>query len=385
ELATSRHIRVSVRGDAAVRADVDVATHIIRNLLRCVTYLHGQDINVDIGRGFSKVFVAISYDGESPQTGALDNMFDGDQPYDGTELPFDLSISVARQLARALRGDVTIAETKGIRDAFELSLPLTLGHHRMKTVLADSIFDPAPDGPTRTDIADIIDRGGPEMVFQPIMDIRTHASGEATTVGYEALARFPLASPPEWLEAAGHAGKRLELELAAIAAAVAAFAPADQPGFLTVNLSDQTLLSSDLLPVLEGMEIGLTVVELSEVALIKSYEATSRAMEALRDRGVRLAIDNVGAGEIDLWSILRLKPEMIKIDMSLVRGIDSTPTNRALIRGLASMANDLGIMVIAEGIEKAEERDLVIESGIEFGQGYLLGKPQHLLALTPAP
>jgi EAL domain-containing protein (putative c-di-GMP-specific phosphodiesterase class I) len=383
-LATSRHTRVSVRGDAAVRADVDVATHIIRNLLRCVTYLHGQNINVEIGRGFSKVFVEISYDGESPQPGALDNIFDG-EPYNSSELPFDLSISVARQLARALLGDVTVAETKGSREAFELSLPLTLGHHRVKTVIADSIFDPAPDGPTRSDIADIIERGGPEMVFQPIMDIRTHASGEAATVGYEALARFPLASPPEWLEAAGHAGKRLELELAAIAAAVAAFVPADQPGFLTVNLSDQTLLAPELLPILQGMEIGLAVVELSEVALIKSYEATSRAMEAMRDRGVRLAIDNVGAGEIDLWSILRLKPEMIKIDMSLVRGIDSTPTNRALIRGLAAMANDLGIIVIAEGIEKAEERDLLIEAGIEFGQGYLLGKPQHLLVLTATP
>jgi len=383
ELATSRHIRVSVRGDAAVRANVDVATHIIRNLLRCVTYLQGQNINVEIGRGFSKVFVEISYDGESPRPGVLDNMFDGEKPYDSTELPFDLSVSVARQLAHALLGDVTITEAKGKRDAFELSLPLTLGHHRVKTVIADSIFDPAPDGPSRTDISDIIEQGGPEMVFQPIMDIRTHASGGATTVGYEALARFPLASPPEWLEAAGHAGKRLELELVAIVAAVSAFTPSNQPGFLTVNLSDPTLLAPELLPILAGLEIGLAVVELSEVALIKSYEATSRAMESMRDRGVRLAIDNVGAGEIDLWSILRLKPDMIKIDMSLVRGIDSNPTNRALIRGLAAMATDLGIMVIAEGIENAEERDLLIESGIEFGQGYLLGKPQHLPILVP--
>lgn len=382
ELATSRHIRVSVRGDAAVRADVEVATHIIRNLLRCVTYLHGQNVSVEIGRGFSKVFVEISYDGESPEFGALDDLIDGDQPNDSTELPFGLSISVARQLARALLGDITISEAKGNRGAFELSLPITLGHHRVKSVIADSIFDPAPDGPTRTDISDIIEGGGPEMVFQPIMDIRTHASGEGNVVGYEALARFPLASPPEWLEAAGHAGKRLELELVAIAAAVTGFAPANQAGFLTVNLSDQTLLSSDLLPILQGMQTGLTVVELSEVALIKSYEMTRRAMDALRDRGVRLAIDNVGAGEIDLWSILRLQPEMIKIDMSLVRGIDSNPTNRALIKGLAAMAADLGVMVIAEGIEKAEERDLLIDAGIEFGQGYLLGTPQHLLALS---
>jgi EAL domain-containing protein (putative c-di-GMP-specific phosphodiesterase class I) len=131
------------------------------------------------------------------------------------------------------------------------------------------------------------------------------------------------------------------------------------------------------------MDPGLVVVELSEVALIKSYEVTKRAMDALRDRGVRLAIDNVGAGEIDLWSILRLQPEMIKIDMSLVRGIETDTTNRALVKGIAAMAIDLGILVVAEGIEKPEERDLLIETGIEFGQGYLLGKPERLR--SPAP
>ncbi|MEX1037459.1 MAG: hypothetical protein WDZ96_01225, partial [Acidimicrobiia bacterium] len=77
DLATSRHIRVSVRGDAAVRADVDVATHIIRNLLRCVTYLNGQNVSVDIGRGFSKVFVEISYDGDRPRLGSFEGLMSG--------------------------------------------------------------------------------------------------------------------------------------------------------------------------------------------------------------------------------------------------------------------------------------------------------------------
>jgi EAL domain-containing protein (putative c-di-GMP-specific phosphodiesterase class I) len=388
ELATSRHTRVSVKGDAAVRADTEVATHIIRNLLRCVTYLGGENINVHIGRGFSKIFVEISFDGEKPHLGDFGQVIDGNGAsgsHDTGSLPFGLSISVARQLARALRGDVAATDLMGGRGAFELSLPLTLGHHRVKSTIADSIFDPAPDGPTRSDISDIIAGGGPEMVFQPIVDIRAQSSDGPTVVGYEALARFPLASPPEWLEAAGHAGKRLELELCAIASAVEGFGTASHPGFLTVNLSDQTLLSPEFLPSLNGMDPGLIVVELSEVALIKSYEVTRRAMDALRDRGVRLAIDNVGAGEIDLWSILRLQPEMIKIDMSLVRGIETDPTNRALVKGVAAMASDLGILVVAEGIEKAEERDLLVEIGIEFGQGYLLGKPERLRSLSPIP
>jgi EAL domain-containing protein (putative c-di-GMP-specific phosphodiesterase class I) len=388
ELATSRHIRVSVKGDAAVRADAQVATHIVRNLLRCATYLGGEKINVHIGRGFSKIFVEISYDGETPYLGDFEQVIEGNagsRPHENGELPFGLSISVARQLARALRGDVAAIEPKGGRGAFELSLPLTLGHHRVKSTIADSIFDPAPDGPTRSDISDIIDGGGPEMVFQPIVDMRSQSSEDPAVVGYEALARFPLASPPEWLEAAGHAGRRLELELCAIVSAVEGFGSTNNPGFLSVNLSDQTLLSPQLLPSLQGMDSGLVVVELSEVALIKSYEVTKRAMDALRDRGLRLAIDNVGAGEIDLWSILRLQPEMIKIDMSLVRGIETDTTNRALVKGIAAMATDLGILVVAEGIEKAEERDLLVETGIEFGQGYLLGKPERLRSLAPTP
>ncbi|HUF95229.1 MAG TPA: EAL domain-containing protein [Acidimicrobiia bacterium] len=387
DLATSRHIRVSVKGDAAVRADADVATHIVRNLLRCVTYLGGENINVHIGRGFSKIFVEISFDGERPLVGDIEEVIEaaGREHQDSDGLPFGLSISVARQLARALRGDIAAIEPKGGRSALELSLPLTLGHHRVKSTIADSIFDPSPDGPTRADISDIIDGGGPEMVYQPIVEIRSHSSGDPAVVGYEALARFPLASPPEWLEAAGHAGKRLELELCAIVSAVDGFESTKIPGFLTVNLSDQTLLSPQLLASLEGMDPGLAVVELSEVALIKSYEVTKRAMDALRDRGVRLAIDNVGAGEIDLWSILRLQPEMIKIDMSLVRGIETDTTNRALVKGIAAMAIDLGILVVAEGIENAEERDLLIETGVEFGQGYLLGKPERLRSLASTP
>ena len=118
------------------------------------------------------------------------------------------------------------------------------------------------------------------------------------------------------------------------------------------------------------------------MALIRSYEATKRAVERLRDRGVRLAIDDVGVADIDLWSILRLQPDLVKIDMSLVRDIEHHRTNSALIRGIAAMSRDLGIMVIAEGVEKREERDRLLDLGVEFGQGYLFAKPQPLVWRT---
>jgi EAL domain-containing protein (putative c-di-GMP-specific phosphodiesterase class I) len=86
----------------------------------------------------------------------------------------------------------------------------------------------------------------------------------------------------------------------------------------------------------------------------------------------------VGTGEIDLWNILRLEPAMIKIDMSLVRDLENSPRNGALIRGLAAMAGDLGVVVVAEGVETVRERDRLLELGVEHGQGYLFGKPQPL-------
>ncbi|HEY4606466.1 MAG TPA: EAL domain-containing protein, partial [Acidimicrobiia bacterium] len=197
-------------------------------------------------------------------------------------------------------------------------------------------------------------------------------------VGYEGLARFPYATPPEWFEVAGASGLRLDLELAAMRTAIAGFAPSNHDGFLALNLSDASLTSSNLTDALVGLDPGRVVLELSEVAVIKSYEVTKRFVDSLRDMGIRLAVDDVGAGEIDLWHILRLEPAVIKVDMCLVRDIEHTPRNRALIRGVSAMAQDLGIMVVAEGIEAPDEEEVLLELGVQYGQGYLFGKPRPL-------
>lgn len=376
DLATSHHTRVSVRGEASARSPEDVARHIIRNLLRCATHAGAGEVTVVIGGGFSKVFVEISHDGAVVGV-TREPARDGGPGAEVGLLPVRLALDVAVALARSLGGDVTEMEPRPGRTGFELSLPKVLGNQWTKVTIADSIFDPSPDGPSRSQISAVLDTGGPEMAYQPIMDLRSHMEGAPMVIGHEALARFPDGSPAQWLEAAGHAGSRLDLELSAMGAAVAGFGAAHS-GFLTVNLSDQTLLSPDLPAALEGIEPGLVVLELSDAALIKSYELTRKAVEGLRDRGYRLAIDNVGSGEIDLWSIIRLQPEILKVDMSLVRGVDAQASNRAIIRGLAAMAADLGILTVAEGIETIEERDALVDIGVEFGQGYLLGRPHRL-------
>ncbi|MEX1125097.1 MAG: EAL domain-containing protein, partial [Acidimicrobiia bacterium] len=291
--------------------------------------------------------------------------------------PLGIALSVAHRLARGMGGDLRYYQEAG-ENIFELSLAKVVDRSDFDLDIPDVVIDPLAGRPTKDAIAGLLAARGPEMIYQPIVDLRGTADGGVRTAGYESLARFPLATPPEWFEVAGSVGLRLELELAAIRNAIIGFAPNTEDEFLGLNISDATLVSSSLATALDGIDPGRVVLELSEETLITSYEETRRALDALRERGVRLAVDDVGSGEIDLWHILSLEPAFIKIDMTLVRGIGQTPRNRALIRGLSAMAQDLGILVVGEGIETEEERDRLLELGVQFGQGYLYGRPRAL-------
>ena len=185
--------------------------------------------------------------------------------------------------------------------------------------LPDVVIDPTAGRPTKDAIAGLLAARGPEMVYQPIVDLRGANGAEVRTAGYESLARFPFATPPEWFEVASGVGLRTELELAAIRNAIIGFSP-DGDEFLGMNISDATLVSSSLATALDGIDPGRVVLELSEETLITSYEETRRSVDALRERGVRLAVDDVGSGEIDLWHILSLEPGFIKIDMTFGPG-----------------------------------------------------------------
>ncbi|MGH8873006.1 MAG: EAL domain-containing protein [Acidimicrobiia bacterium] len=378
--ASNQRSRLTVSGNAVARADGHWVTHIVRNLLRNASAFGKGNIWVRISAGFNKVVVEVVDDGEGIAPDDVETIF---EPYysslqAGRLTPsLGLGLSVARRLARAMGGDVRYLR-EDHQTVFELDLPrLSLEYDSFADV-PDVVIDPMAGRPSKEAIGQVLAEGGPEMVYQQIVDMRAHRGGEARVIGYEGLARFPFASPPEWFEVAGSAGLRLDLELAAMRTAISGFAPTNHDGFLALNLSDASLTSSSLTDALAGLDPGRVVLELSEVAVIKSYEVTRRFVDSLRDRGIRLAVDDVGAGEIDLWHILRLEPAAIKVDMSLVRDIEHTPRNRALIRGISAMAQDLGIMVVAEGIEAPEEEEVLLELGVQYGQGYLFGKPGPL-------
>ncbi|HEY4607464.1 MAG TPA: EAL domain-containing protein, partial [Acidimicrobiia bacterium] len=379
-LGSALRSRITIRGHAVTNADHKWVEHIIRNLIRNAGSYGGENIGVRIYTAYRKVVVEVSDDGDGLPTGAEDVVFRTHYTYqqlDGLAPSLGLGLLVARTLARAMGGDLAYQRDAG-QSVFELTLPVALDEDQIAFPSPEVTVDPLADHPTRAAIERVLAAGGPNIVFEPVVDLRARHRGEERVFGYEALSRFDFASPPEWFDAARATGLQVELDLTCIHAAVVAFSSNDLEGWLAINVHDSTLMSSRLLEALEGLDPSQIVIELSETASIKNYEKTREVVDALRGRGIRLAIDDVGSGELDIWHILRLQPAIIKIDRSLVCDIDSTPRNRALIRGLTTMAGDLGILVVCEGVERKVEEDFLLDLGVQFGQGYLFAEPPTL-------
>src|SRR5438270_1764242 len=215
------------------------------------------------------------------------------------------------------------------------------------------------------------------MVFQPVFDL---ASG--TIEGYEALARFhseSRRSPDRWFAEAWEVGLGFELETAAVDAALGAVTKAGAAGFISVNLSPRTITDARFAGWMQSRRpVDRIVIEVTEHAVVEDYEALNAALAEGRRAGVRVAVDDAGAGYASLRHILLLQPDFIKLDGSLVTGIDSDPAKRAVAVGMISSARELGTDVIAEAIEEASDLSCVVRLGARLGQGYHLGLPGPL-------
>jgi EAL domain-containing protein (putative c-di-GMP-specific phosphodiesterase class I) len=222
----------------------------------------------------------------------------------------------------------------------------------------------------------IIQSGGPEMVFQPIVELKA-----SRIIGLEALARFPSSygHPTNlWFTAAAKNGMLTELELSAASVAIKRCQKFPSDAFISVNLSPSTLAAENFREVVDAVPSKRLVIEVSETAAVNDYEMLHGLLRPLREEGARLACDDAGAGFASLRHILQLAPDIIKLDITLTRGIDSDPSGRALAAALISFASGTETMVIAEGIETAAECDELIALGVEYGQGYFLGHPAPL-------
>lgn len=216
--------------------------------------------------------------------------------------------------------------------------------------------------------------GGIEPVFQAIVDARG-----LQVVGYEALSRFSTGhprGPAGWFADAFAVGRGTDLERRAISLAVAAYDPTE-PGetFLAVNLSPATLLTVTESALCDPGLWPRIVVELTEHVPVQDYAALKAALRQMRAAGTRLAADDLGAGYAGFRHLVALEPDIIKLDISLVRDIDRSRAQRALASAIVAFAADMGSRVIAEGIERPGELDVVQQLGVDWAQGYHFGHP----------
>jgi EAL domain-containing protein (putative c-di-GMP-specific phosphodiesterase class I)/CheY-like chemotaxis protein len=210
---------------------------------------------------------------------------------------------------------------------------------------------------------------------QPIVDL-----GSRETVGYEALARFrslPPRPPNEWFAEAAALELGTQLELASIERAVALLPALPESAYLSVNCSYRTVAVAELRPLLER-DAKRLVVEITEHEPVDDYDDLARSLQPLRDLGVRIAIDDAGAGYASLRHTLALGPDIVKVDISLTRSIDVDRGRRALASALISFADEMDMTIIAEGIETEAELTTLLDLGVRYGQGYHLAEPDAL-------
>ena len=216
---------------------------------------------------------------------------------------------------------------------------------------------------------------GVSMAFQPIVTLSTRA-----VVGMEALARFATTAPRppnEWFAEAVTLALGVQLELATLGQALQALPRIDPAAYLAVNCSHRAAVSSELAS-LVAPHADRLVLEITEHDAVEDYEGLVQALAPLRARGTRVAIDDAGAGFASLRHTVSITPDIVKLDMSLTRGIDTHRGKRAVTSAMVAYAQEMGYTLVAEGIETAEELETLQALGIGFGQGYFIAEPGPL-------
>ncbi|NEK84200.1 EAL domain-containing protein [Blastococcus saxobsidens] len=210
------------------------------------------------------------------------------------------------------------------------------------------------------------------LVFQPIVDLSA-----ATVVGYEALARFPgTAGPDVWFAAAAEAGIAAELEALAIHKALDAVDRLPDNTFLTVNVSPH-LLGADVVQRALAVRPDLhrVVVELTEHTAVDDLSCLRSQTDALRERGALIALDDTGSGYSGLQQMAAVRPQLVKLDRSLVADAEDDPVRMALAEMMGEFAGRIDAWLLAEGIETPAELAAFTRLGVPLAQGWLLGRP----------
>ena len=228
----------------------------------------------------------------------------------------------------------------------------------------------------RDRIQTVLDTNLITPVFQPIANLRTGG-----VAGVEALARFrvePVRSPEAWFSDAESCGLHAELDLAAAAAALEVMPRLPERAFLSINMAPATAVSERFIDAIKGVDSDRLIIEITEHDAVHDYAVLASSLARFRADGGRVAVDDAGAGFASLRHTLAIDPDIIKLDITLVRDIDSDRARRALARALISFAEEMDAAIVAEGIETDAEIDVLRDLGVHFGQGYRLARPAPL-------
>ena len=234
-------------------------------------------------------------------------------------------------------------------------------------------------------ISAVLAEGGVRARFQPIIDV---VSGEL--FGVEALAR--LASDPDrfasdrspevWFAEAAAVGLDAQLELFVASDAVAHVPELPAGAKMSINFSPSVLTSDPFLTWFCAAPADRLIIELTEHARVRNWEALYERLAVVRSLGGEVAVDDAGSGYAGLREILRLQPDLIKLDRELIERVDDDPIRRALVTALVAFASESSATLIAEGVETAAELERLRSLGVRLCQGYFLGRPGELAAVT---
>jgi PAS domain S-box-containing protein len=249
-----------------------------------------------------------------------------------------------------------------------------------RTLLGSAVQARALVQDARARVAGIIAAQAFRPVFQPVVEL---ATGHA--IGFEALTRFDDGTRPDLtFGAARLAGLGTALEAATLRVSLAAADDLPPGPWVSLNVSPALVLEDGLLEDILRTRTRPVVLEMTEHELIEDYVALRTALERLGP-DVRVAVDDAGAGVANFRHLVELRPDVVKMDISLVRDINADVTRQALAVGLLHFARSTGRSIVAEGVETEAERKTLLDLDLRFGQGYLFGQPVEVRALRAFP
>jgi EAL domain-containing protein (putative c-di-GMP-specific phosphodiesterase class I) len=225
--------------------------------------------------------------------------------------------------------------------------------------------------PSRVEVLALLESKAVSVALQPVV-----ALADGTVVGHEALARFGgRTSTQRWFRGAGAHGLSPALELLTVRTALRLLPRLPEGESLAVNLSPRALDSDEVLDALRDVDLSRVVVEVTEHEAVQDYAELRGRLDALREAGARVAVDDIGSGFASLRHALLLRPDVVKLDQSLTRGVHHDERQRALVRALVRFAEEIGVELVAEGIETTEQAAALRDLGLVLGQGWGLGVP----------